>query len=211
MPPRLLSYVPREALDKIELYLKTHNLGINHYRKLVGDGISKTQGIVSRRCLHPDISRMSWIHPYLFKLILEFADVYVNPYCSFTSIQINDNYVCAPHKDVNNIGESYIVGFGNYLGGQLWIEGVDYDIRLRGLLFNGSERQHWTKPWINNRFTLVFHTLAPSLRWNLQVPAISDYEVISDNGKWKVRRKSDGLLLWGKNGLPHPLKNRKKK
>ena len=207
MSPRLLSYIPREALDKIEEYLKNNNLGINHYRKLVGDGISKTQGIVSRRCLSPDISRMSWLHPYLFKLILEFAEIYVKPYCSFTSIQINDNYVCAPHKDVNNIGESFIVGFGNYLGGQLCIENMDYDIRLRGLLFNGSERQHWTKPWIKDRYTLVFHTLAPSVRWNLQVPAISDYEVVSDN----VRRKSDGLLLWGKNGLPHPLKNRKKK
>jgi len=211
MPPRLLSYVPRQALDKIEEYLKSHNLGINRYRKQVGEGISKTQGIVSRRCLPPDISRMSWIHPYLFKLILEFADVYVKPYCTFTSIQINDNYVCAPHKDVNNIGESYIVGFGNYQGGQLCIEDMDYDIRLRGLLFDGSQLKHWTKPWIHNRYTLVFHTLAPNVRWNLQVPLISDYEVISDNEKWKIRRKSDNLLLWGKFGLPHPLKNRKKK
>jgi hypothetical protein len=208
MPPKLLSYIPRQALDKIEEYLKTHNIGVNRYRKQVGDGKSKTLGIVCRRCLPPDISRMSWLHPYLFKLILEFADVYVKPYCSFTSIQINDNYVCAPHKDINNIGESYIVGFGNYLGGQLCIEDMDYDIRLRGLLFDGSQLKHWTKSWIHNRYTLVFHTLAPKVRWNLKVPLISDYEVISDNGIWKVRRKSDGLLLWGKNGLPHPLKNR---
>jgi len=209
MPPRLVNHVNPSDLREIEGYLQAHNLGINKYRVKVNPdhGVSQTLGIVSRRCLPPDISRCTWAHPRLYKYLMEFAAKYVS--VPFTSIQVNDNYTCAPHKDVNNIGESYIVAFGNYTGGTLCVEDFDYNIHYRGLLFDGSQLLHWTKPWIGHRYSIVFHSLEPKDRWLNHVPSLSEYEVIEHEGRWKIRRISDGALFWGKQGLPHPLKGRR--
>ena len=40
------------------------------------------------------------------------------PEFKFTSIQVNKNYLSALHVDSNNMGPSFIVGFGNYIGGE---------------------------------------------------------------------------------------------
>lgn len=210
MPPHLVNYVNPSDLRDIQSYLEAHNLGVNKYRIKVNPdhGVSQTLGIVSRRCLPPDISRCTWAHPRLYKYLMDFAAKYVS--VPFTSIQVNDNYTCAPHKDVNNIGDSYIVAFGPYTGGALCVEDFDYDINHRGLLFDGSELLHWTKPWIGHRYSIVFHSLEPKIRYGLMVPPLSDYEAIEHEGRWKIRRLSDGELFWGKRGLPHPLTGRKK-
>ena len=42
------------------------------------------------------------------------------PSTSFTSIQVNVGFCCQLHADANNEGNSIIVGFGQYTGGQLW-------------------------------------------------------------------------------------------
>ena len=131
MPARFLGYVERSDLEPIRLYLDTHNLGNNKYRVKVGEGESQCLGIVSKRSAPADLSRQSWLHPELHFLLMQFSEKYVKPYISFTSIQVNKNYVCAPHKDTGNIGESYIVGFGDYSGGQLCIEDTDYNIERR--------------------------------------------------------------------------------
>ena len=43
------------------------------------------------------------------------------PLTSFTSIQVNVGFACQVHVDANNEGPSMIVGFGQYIGGQLWL------------------------------------------------------------------------------------------
>lgn len=206
MPPRLVSPIPREALAPIEEYLRAHNLGKNLYRKKVGEGVSQCLGIVGKRCLKPDLSRQSWLHPRLHHLLEQFAKEHVP--IPYTSIQVNVDFSCAAHKDVNNTGESFIVGFGDYRGGALCIEDFDYDIRYRGLLFDGSQLTHWTKEWMGNRFTLVFHSLKPQKRFGFIVPLLSEYEAVQDGGEWKILRKSDGVFLTKKNGLAHPLKKK---
>jgi len=205
---RFVDYVDKLDLQKIEEYLDKHPLGVNKYRKKVGVGQSNTMGIVSKRCMKPDICRLTWKHPELFKMLLDYAHKYVH--IPFTSIQINVNYECLAHKDINNHGLSYIVGFGSYIGGSLCIEKMDYDIKLRGLLFDGSQHEHWTKNWLGDRYTLVFHSLAPLPRWQGYVPALCNYEVVKHDDIWKIKRLSDGALFWGKKGLEHPLKGRKR-
>jgi len=39
----------------------------------------------------------------------------------YTTIQFNKNYASKMHVDGNNEGPSYICGFGDYTGGELWI------------------------------------------------------------------------------------------
>ena len=213
MPPTLVGYVQRTDIQEISDYLDKHSLGINKYRLKVNPagGFSQCLGIVGKRCLPPNLSRQSWLHPKLHKLLDDFGQKHVRKHINWTSVQVNVNFSCKPHKDIGNVGDSYIIGFGGYSGGTLCVEDFDYDINLRGLLFNGSERLHWTKEWTGRRITLVYHTLEPRARFGLRVPPWSDFEAIqTEEGQWKIKRLSDGMLLCKNNPLPHPLLGRVK-
>ena len=211
MEPRVLEQsIPVEEFAEIRTYLETHNLGVNKYRVKVGEGVSQCFGIVGKRCMPPDLSRQSWLHPQLHHLLVEFGKKYLPPGFTYTSIQVNVDFPCKLHKDIGNIGDSCIFLFGPFIGGALEIEGRDYFFHQRGLLFDGSQMEHQTKPWVGHRFALVYHTLAPLTRWHNQIPSIDDYEALVIDGHWKIRRKSDGELFWSVKGLPHPLRGRKK-
>ena len=210
MPPRLVGYVDRYDLEPIKDYLDVHNLGMNKYRVKVGEGVSQCLGIVSKRSAAPDLSRQSWLHPRLHHMLMQFADKYVRQHIDFTSIQVNCNYICAPHKDVGNVGESYIVAFGYFLGGEICIEDMPYDINLRGLIFDGSKHLHWTRQWSGFRYSIVFHTLKPRFPMLRQ---LLDYTAVEIDGVWKIRYEDDEgntQYLWKNNGLPHALKGRTK-
>jgi len=144
---------------------------------------------------------------------MKFAEQYVP--IAFTSIQVNDSFVCNPHKDINNKGLSYIVGFGDYSGGLLKLhlepEPIEIDIRTPHL-FNGSEILHSTTPFTGRRFSLVFHTLVAPDRFPL-VKSLSQYKAIQKEGRWVIEYTDvSGAVsyLSIKNGLPHPLRGRKK-
>ena len=210
MPPRLIGYVDRADTDPIQLYLEAHNLGVNKYRVKVGEGVSQCLGIVSKRSQVPDLSRQSWIHPRLHHMLMAFGEKYVRQHIDWTSVQVNCNYVCAPHKDIGNTGESYIVAFGNFLGGQICIEDANYDIEKRGLLFDGSKHLHWTKEWSGIRYSIVFHTLKPRFPMLRQ---LLDYTAVQIDNIWKIQYLDDEgntQYLWKNNGLPHTLKGRTK-
>jgi len=200
-------------------YLKTYPIQNTRYRTNVSPLCrSQTFGIVQRRSLHPDISRNTWKHPYLFRLLCEFAKKHVP--VPFTSVQVNDSVVCAKHKDKGNTGLSYIVAFSKsaedtFTGGDLSItEGAKenkYNINLRPLLFDGSSLLHGTEPFEGTRYSIVFHTIKPKDAFASFMPSLSSYEAFHDSsGKWKIRDIRNGNVYWGSHGLPHPLKNRKK-
>ncbi len=74
----------------------------------------------------------------------------------FDCVQINKNFLCIPHKDRNNIGDSIIVGLGSYNSGDLVIEGKGHCILYSPLYFNGHELEHWTEPWTDgDRYSVV--------------------------------------------------------
>jgi len=60
-------------------------------------------------------------HPCLAKLLVAALRAQ-DPDFPFTAIQLNYNYASRPHIDKNNLGCSYIVGFGGYEGGGLWVQ-----------------------------------------------------------------------------------------
>ena len=51
-----------------------------------------------------------------------------------------------------------IVGLGNYSGGELVVESETHDIRYKPLEFNGWTQRHYTKPFVGERYSLVFFT-----------------------------------------------------
>jgi hypothetical protein len=85
-----------------------------------------------------------------------------DPHFEYSSIQYNKNHVCAKHKDKLNRGYSYIIGLGNYTGGELILydeEGENprlIDIRDKFFKFDGSIYPHETAPFTGERITLVF-------------------------------------------------------
>lgn len=209
-----LQELDESAFRPLMIHLSKKNIQMNRYRKNVGDGRSQCFGLVRKRSLAPDLSRQSWLDPELHHLLMKFAIMYVP--IPFTSIQVNDNMCCAQHKDRHNVGDSYIVAFGNYTNGELVLKNptdTEYNIRHRPLLFNGSEIEHYTKPFQGRRWSIVFHTLVAPIKFPC-LTKLSDYEAVVVDGKWKIAWRRDGLPLTyldKKNGLPHPLQGRKVK
>ena len=204
-----------DSIDPLEFKaiiaeLQRQPLEINKYRANVGIGRSQCFGIVSKRSLAPDLSRNSWRRAYLHHLLMNYANKHVK--IPFTSIQVNQDMHCDEHLDKGNIGLSYIVGFGEYPeGGNLWVAGYSHNIRYRPLLFDGSKQPHKTEVWRGNRFTLVFHTVKPKSSYAPLMSALSVYQTFLDtDGKWKIKDTRNDAVYWRNNGLPHPLKNRKK-
>jgi len=78
-----------------------------------------------------------------------------------STIAINRNAQFRPHTDSGaGAGQSLslIVGLGNYIGGDLVVEGVQKDIRYKAIEFNGWTQRHWTIPFQGERFSLVWFT-----------------------------------------------------
>jgi hypothetical protein len=119
----------------------------------------------------------------------------------WTSITINDNYSAAPHRDRGNVGQSYLVGFGNYEQGELKIHEEDlsgcHDIRHNPIVTDFSKVLHSVESWKGRRYSLVFYTAKGSD--NLPPPSVQSIE-----GKWTFFRGEEPC-----SGLPHPLKGRK--
>jgi len=180
--------------------LRRRPITINKYRNSAGEGRSQAFGVVGRRCLDPDYSRNSWQRPYLYKLLLDFGEKHVK--IPFTSITINDNYKAGPHRDKGNVGQSYLVGFGDYQKGELQLHEGDlsgcHDIRYRPLVTDFSSALHSVQPWTGQRYSLVYYFAKGS---ELLPPA----SVKLIDGKWKFFRGAEQC-----DGLPHPLKGRTK-
>lgn len=90
------------------------------------------------------------------------------PDFKFTSIQFNKNYQIQKHIDGNNTGVSYIIGLGDYEGGELLVyyDGKDkpptpIDIKNKFFTFPGHEYYHEVAEFTGNRITLVYFDLLP--------------------------------------------------
>jgi hypothetical protein len=196
--------IPPEAFSEIINELQRRPLYVNQYRKVSGSGRSQCFGLVNRRCMPPDHSRNNWTRPYLYKLLIEFGEKYVS--IPWTSITVNQNYQANKHLDRGNIGDSFLVAFGNYTGGELVLyEGEEkqlIDICNKPVVNNFSKVWHSVEPFSGNRFSLVYYTLNPK---GLDISQVPKGSVIFESGKWLFKR-GDEII---REGLDHPLRGRK--
>ena len=187
------------SLLEIQKELERLPIPVNKYRPTSGEGRSQCFGVVNRRCLPPDYSRQSWTRPYLYKLLLDYGREHVK--IPYTSITVNQNYQAGPHYDKGNLGESYLVGFGDYTGGELEIhegplKGL-HDVRTP-VTTDFSKVLHSVRVFEGKRYSLVYYTSKKSE--GLPEPSVEFIE-----GKWVFKR--GGVVC---KGLPHPLKDRVK-
>lgn len=187
------------SLLEIQKELERLPISINKYRPSSGDGRSQAFGIVNRRCLPPDYSRQCWLRPYLYHLLLEYGRNHV-PF-AFTSVTVNQNYKADPHRDRGNIGESYLVAFGDYINGELEIhegplKGL-HDVR-QPIIADFTKILHSVKEFQGTRYSLVYYTCKKS-------EGLPEASVELQEDKWVFLR--GGIVC---KNLPHPLAGRKK-
>ncbi len=61
------------------------------------------------------------MYPELDSIFKEFGNIYF-PDFNWSQVQMNKNYLCPPHFDSQNIGESILLTLGDYTGGRTIIE-----------------------------------------------------------------------------------------
>ena len=194
--------IPKEAFDAIVQELQRRPLEINKYRLQSGTGRSQTFGLVNRRCLPPDYSRLCLLRPYLYKLLLDFGEQYV-PF-SFNAITVNQGYKADKHRDKHNLGNSFLVAFGNFTGGELVIHEGDlsgtHNIQYKPIITDFSKVFHSVNDFQGERYSLVFYTLTSNRLQPLPLPSVR-----KENDKFFFYRGEEKIT----NGLPHPLKKKK--
>lgn len=105
-----------------------------------------------------DLSACSKKFPKIYEEVVRIGKL-ICPF-DFESIHVNHNVVCPRHIDGRNAGESVIISFGDYSGGNLFVENGEvreYNSKNRPLLFNGGKSYHWNAPILGgNKYSLVF-------------------------------------------------------
>ena len=149
--------------------LTQHTLATNYDRAMAGTGKSQAFGVIRRWSYRPWLSRNTWMRPRLWQLLQEWGAAHLPAGFTYDAIQVNVDFQSKAHKDKGNLGDSYIVGFGDYTGGELNVSEAAHDIRHRGHLFNGAREWHWTSPWQGTRYSLVFF----SIEWPAKFPRYS--------------------------------------
>ena len=129
--------------------------GCSNRRGFPDKHLAMTFGLVWKRFEHKSgVSAHTKKHPEIWELIKAIGE---STGWSFSSVHVNKNVLCPPHKDSKNAGKTLLVAFGDYIGGESVVEGVAYDIDLKPVIFDGSKLLHWTMPFIGTRYSLVFY------------------------------------------------------
>ena len=121
-------------------------------------GGSFTVGAFPPPCPPPRGNRL---FPELARAAFELEAILLPDRPPSTTIAVNRHAKFRPHVDSGagaGQSRSLIVGLGDYVGGELVVEGEAEDIRYRPLEFNGWTQRHWTRPFKGERYSLVWFT-----------------------------------------------------
>ena len=103
-------------------------------------------------------------HNKITELATKFIKEY-DPDFKYTSIQFSKCMRTPIHRDRNNVGESVIVGLGDYTGGTLDVYDGDImssiNVHHKPYKFNGSTTYHKTGDFEGMRYTITFFNIKP--------------------------------------------------
>ena len=123
--------------------------------KITGENITRTPSKY-KGLYH---TKVKDLNPHLEELFMSFSQQYF-PDFNWTQVQMNKNYLCPPHFDSKNVGESILISFGDYTGGKTCIETEEGDTIVDSKFcickFNGSKYRHYVLPYEGTRYSLVF-------------------------------------------------------
>ena len=121
-------------------------------------------------------SQYSTKRPDLYKKIFDFGKHVCPPGMDVTSVTLNLGVKAKKHIDGFNVGESVIVGIGDYTNGKLRVyssesDYVAYDIQNKPLMFNGAVLPHETEDFEGERYTIIYYSMRPKNReWTVDHP-----------------------------------------
>jgi len=141
-----------EALKKITIPIKKGTTS----RRGFGAHRATTFGLVrQRKSGKTAISSSTKKYPLIWKLLQELG---VALDYDYSSIHLNHNVVCPKHKDSKNASFTLLISFGDYEGGNIVVEGKEFDARHTPIIFNGAYLEHWNTPLISgDKYSLVFY------------------------------------------------------
>lgn len=158
-----------EYMEDLEFVDNKRRKKINNNK---GHTFSALWGITPYKCITKNLFRVrdtktNYFHttirtqyPQLEEIFEEFKKLHF-PDFDFSCVTINKNLQCKEHKDGLNMGESLMLGLGDYRGGLLGIRNEEGKVKLHEtqhkiIKFNGSKYRHFTTPFKGTRYTLVF-------------------------------------------------------
>jgi hypothetical protein len=108
---------------------------------------------------YTDLSRWTKLYPEIYKELQNIIKI-IKPDFKYTSIVLNNNVICPPHKDSNNVGDSLLISFGDYTGCNLVVDNIEYNTNCRYIIFNGSELEHYnTDNLKGNKYTIIYYNV----------------------------------------------------
>jgi hypothetical protein len=155
----------RSNVSGIEKYVQwARDKEFNHIRKIGISCDSLTFGQVKTLFTKKGIeteSRFNKKYPDVFQTLMELSLYCTDEDFITTSICLNHNLKCLPHYDGRNVGDSWIVGLGDYSGGELIIYDEDdnktlIDIKYKPYCFNGAKIKHSTNEFTGTRYSVIF-------------------------------------------------------
>ena len=117
-----------------------------------------------------ELTRQTLAKPYLYHLLMKFA--LVNVSIPFTTIKVNG-------KPPKGCKEYYVVGFGNYTGGELRIANSNYDIWRRPRIVR--EVAEHLPVITGKRMTLTFYAAETSR-------SLGEFEPVVVGDEWVIRQ-----------------------
>ena len=168
-------YIMYGYLEDLPIFKTTnrakHNKGIRPISNVYGltnfSKIANKYDIVKYRKKNPNgkgyLTKLKENYPEYEFIFQEFMDLHGKNF-KFNQIVINYNFKITKHLDAKNVGESMIIGLGDYEDGKLNIENKNgkiksVDIKNKFYKFNGSKLFHWVDEFKGNRYSLVFYNI----------------------------------------------------
>ena len=146
----------------------------NENRKGFGKSRSVVFGIrKARRGGQIGISTFSKKYPKIWDEIQRIGNLFP---CEYTSVYLNKDVVCDWHRDCGNVGDTWIVSFGDYEGCNLEVESFgEVDTNCRPIRFDGKVLRHRTTPLISGtKYSLVFYRHGLGVKDGIISPASMD-------------------------------------
>ena len=156
---KLLEVLRRSTVPRIEKLREGHHSRAN---KLGTIGRTTTFGFGDTRHGIKEYATNKK-NPELLKALADFGNTIVPLGWEYNGITLNHGVKAKKHKDTKNLGDSVIIGIGDFTGGdiEVWDEN-DKDPKIFSLhdkpvMFNGGLLFHQTTPFKGERYTMIFY------------------------------------------------------
>ena len=126
--------------------------------------VANKSKVFSRRVKNPEgkgyLTKLKGLYPEYQDIFEEFVKLHYGDF-KFNQVIINRDFKITRHIDAKNVGESIIIGLGDYQEGKLVVEFENeikkIDIKNKFYKFDGSKYYHFVEQFKGNRYSLVFY------------------------------------------------------